>query len=251
MNRKTLVFGIVLVSFGGLLLLRTNRIVIFGFQDFFEVAFPLGLIILGGWLIVRRHRQDQKQQTKMHFHGHTNVGGSESTVNSTPDPTPPPPGQQPYDPPPASAGQEQSKSDRGPSQPPPISKTPRYEEGRARYSGFLGDMFVDCQNIDMRNVEISAFIGDIEVKLHGADLGTGLSRMVVSGFIGDIRVLVPRGMAVFANGSSFVGDIEIFGRRSTGFGNNIDGQSEAYQTAESKLYIAINSFVGDIRVYEV
>jgi lia operon protein LiaF len=103
----------------------------------------------------------------------------------------------------------------------------------------------------MQNVEISAFIGDVEVKLHGAKLAAGLSRMVVSGFIGDIRVLVPKGMAVFANGSSFVGDIEIFGRRSSGFGNCIDGQSLDYQEAEAKLYIAINSFVGDIRVYEV
>jgi predicted membrane protein len=94
-------------------------------------------------------------------------------------------------------------------------------------------------------------IGDIEVKLHGSKLAPGLNRMVISGFIGDVRVLAPPGMAVFAQCSSFIGDIELFGQRVSGFGNNIDGQTPDYDEAESKLYIASNSFIGDARIYVV
>lgn len=38
---------------------------------------------------------------------------------------------------------------------------------------------------------------------------------------------------------------------STGFGNNISTFSTDYDTAPQKLYIAANSFIGDIRVVVV
>jgi lia operon protein LiaF len=233
MNKRVLFFGLVMIILGALLLARTLDLLIFGFRDFFEVFIPLAFIGVGVWLILRKRKQEQLQNADMQFHDQV------IRNNISPAGAQPPPGAGP-------TMTEEPKPGKG-----KVSETPRYDGGKARYSGFLGDMFIDCANINLQNVEISAFIVDVEVKLHGADLQPGLSRMVVSGFIGDIRVLVPKGMAVFANGSSFIGDMEIFGRRSSGFGNNIDGQSENYQTADSKLYIAINSFIGDIRVYEV
>lgn len=243
MNKKTLFFGLALIVLGGLLLMRTLDIFIFGFIEIVEIGVPLGFIVLGGWLIVRKRREEQERVSDPHPHDQSTSSETSYTAeDSTPGPE--------------AAGRSadasgSSHAGAGSSEARPAAETPKYEGGRARYSGFLGDMFIDCQNINMQNVEISAFIGDVEVKLHGAQLSPGLSRMVVSGFVGDVRVLVPKEMAVFANGSSFIGDIEIFGRRSSGFGNNIDGQSANYQDAEAKLYIAINSFVGDIRVYEV
>jgi lia operon protein LiaF len=120
-----------------------------------------------------------------------------------------------------------------------------------KYSNVFGDLNITCENIDMRNVEVSGFLGDIEVMLRQAKLGPGLSRMVISGFIGDVRVMVPTGMAVFASGSNFIGDLNLFGRQSTGFGNSLDGQTQNYATSEQKLYVAINTFIGDVRVIEV
>jgi len=123
--------------------------------------------------------------------------------------------------------------------------------GKTRYSKFIGDMYVDCSGVDLQNIEVSSFIGDVEIKLHGGQLAQGLNRMIVSGFIGDVRILVPDGMAVFTQSSNFIGDIEMMGRRSSGFGNSLGAQTRNYSEAESKLYVASNHFIGDVRVYIV
>jgi len=123
--------------------------------------------------------------------------------------------------------------------------------GRSRYTKFIGDIFVDCSGVELQNLEVSSFIGDIEVKLHGGRLARGLNRMIISGFIGDVRILVPEGMAVFTQSSNFIGDMELMGKRSSGIGNSLDAQTTDYSAAESKLYIASNHFIGDVRVYVV
>ena len=75
--------------------------------------------------------------------------------------------------------------------------------------------------------------------------------MIFSGFIGDIRIMIPRDFAVFAHCSNFIGDIDVVGRRASGFGNNIDWQSDNYESADSKLYIAANNFLGDVKIFLV
>ena len=120
-----------------------------------------------------------------------------------------------------------------------------------KYSKVFGDMYIDCSQFDLQNTEITSFIGDIEVKLHGARLAKGLNRMIISGFIGDVRILIPPQMPVLVQSSNFIGDVELLGRRASGFGNNLDAQTPDYTGADSKLYIATNHFIGDVRVYEV
>ena len=233
-SSKKSLWGIVLVLLGILLLFRTFDLIYFDFGDFFRVIIPLAFIAIGAWLIIRRRREEQRFESEMRYQYHTGDTGV--------GPVPPPPG--PAGPSSEPGADRQSDTHQE-------TARPDYMDHRARYSKFIGDMFIDCENIKLQNVEISGFVGDVEVKLAGGSLVRGLNRMVISGFLGDIRILVPRGMAVFANCSNFVGDVEVLGRRASGFGNNIDGQTANYREAESKLYIAANSFVGDIRIYEV
>lgn len=237
MSSRKATFGLILIILGILLLFRTFDVVYFSFGDFIRVLVPLALIALGIWLIIRRRREEIRQEAAMRFHataGTTETGSTaeQSTASS-------------------GTGPSTQNASSGPYAGPVFSEAPHYEDNRIRYSKFLGDMYIDCSQINMQNVEISAFIGDVEIKLHGAQLASGLNRLIISGFLGDVRILVPTDMAVFANCSSFVGDIEVFNRRSSGFGNNIDGQTANYRDAEAKLYIAANSFVGDIRVFLV
>ena len=112
-------------------------------------------------------------------------------------------------------------------------------------------MLIDLNGRSLVSVEMSTGIGDVEVRLHGAQLGRGLNRMVISGFIGDIRVFVPMDMPFFASCSNFIGDLELTDRRTSGFGNNIDFQTDDYSSAERKLYIAAHNFIGDIKVHKV
>jgi lia operon protein LiaF len=87
--------------------------------------------------------------------------------------------------------------------------------------------------------------------VHGGILTNGLNRLIVSGFLGDIRVMVPPDLALMAHVTSTGGDVEVLGRRNSGFGNNLDSQTVNYQTADKKLFIAINTFLGDVKIIQV
>ncbi len=94
-------------------------------------------------------------------------------------------------------------------------------------------------------------IGDTEIKLHGGRLARGLNRMIISGFIGDIRVFIPQGMPYQARCSNVIGDIDAGGQHTGGLSNTIESQSADYDTAELKLYVAANNFIGDIKLFVV
>ncbi len=247
MTAKKATLGIVLIALGFLLLLQSLDIL--EFRDFWRYIFPLGLIGFGAWLIVRKRQETERaEQHRQHDqYGYT---------------PPPPPG--------SSGGSQQgwgdihvqTSDDPDPGQPaggythstgePRVSEAPSSGgAGKLQYNKLLGDMFIDLGNQGVQDVEVSMGLGDVEIKLHGAQLGTGLNRMIISTFLGDVRILVPQGMEIFVHGSNFIGAIDVLGKNSDGFGNNIDAQTANYSSAEKRLYIAANTFLGDIRVYFV
>jgi lia operon protein LiaF len=241
MSNRKIIFGLILIALGFLLLSRTLDLFYFDFGDIISVAWPLIIIAIGIWLMARRRGEHQAADAE-----------ASVTISVQCDrPTPPPPVGDlapkavppTYESPPPPGGTEQGAR---------VSQSPESSTaGKLRYSKFIGDMFVDCEGIELQNVEIGSFLGDVEIKLHGGKLSPGLNRMIISGFIGDVRVLVPQGMAVFAQSSNFIGDIEMMGRRTSGFGNSLDAQTKNYAEAEAKLYVASNHFIGDVRIYLV
>ena len=245
MNKKIPIFGLLLVVFGMLFLLNTFDLVYFTFGDFLRFILPVFLIGLGLWLIIRKKREEQRFQTEsnyQHFGASQDFAspGEKAGPSATAglDSAPPPP------PPPPPGGETDSSGQR-------VSASPEMEPGRIKYSKVLGDIYVDCQGINLQNIVVSMGVGDIELKLHGGILGPGLNRMIVTGFVGDIRIFIPSDMPVFVHSSCLVGDIRLFGNSTSGFSNDLDGQTADYNTSENKLYIAINHFIGDIKVSTV
>ena len=187
MSTRRNIFGAILVVVGLLLLLNSLNILGFTLTEIISHLLPLGLIVLGIWLIVRRRRLDE-------FH----------EVHEAP--PPPPPG----GPSPSSFAQSQAAASAETISQPAGGEQARFSEtphaadpsGRIRYSKFLGDVFVDCNGLNLQNVQVSGGISDVEIKLHGGTLSDGLNRMVVSGFVGDLRLLVPADMEVFIHCSN-------------------------------------------------
>lgn len=237
MSKRRNIFGFVLVALGVLLVLREIDPYLFGFGHMSRYMLPLGLIGLGGWLIVRRRRNEEyydpaqrqaEQQAGMNF-GTTDAASSVGPGFVHQESAERPHGQ---------ATGTQTGPDLGAS-------------GNTRFSKLIGDISIDCKDMSLRNIEISCGLGDIEVKLHGGILANGLNRLIISGFIGDCRVLVPPGMELFAHCSNFIGDIETKYNRDSGFGNSLDSQSPGYATADKRLYITASNFLGDIKITEV
>ncbi len=232
MTPKRAIFGLGLILLGLLLLGRSFDLYYFSFRDLFSLFLPLLLILIGFWLIIRKKRQENSFRQEAEFQYHANGKDTDQSTRAY------------YQ---SQTGAEGSTSDRV-----YVSEAPKLSRpGRKKYSKMLGDIFIDCNGVDLQAIEISSGIGDIEVKLHGGQLAKGLNRMVISGFIGDIRLLVPPELPVFAQCSNFIGDVELLGKRTSGFGNNIDGQTANYNGADSKLFIAVSNFIGDVRLYTV
>ncbi|MBK7143401.1 MAG: cell wall-active antibiotics response protein [bacterium] len=264
MDKKTSIFGIILVVIGALLLLSRFQI------HLFQFILPAALIILGIWFIRKKQRSENSIPPPPGPIPNGPMG------HPMPPPPPPPPPQPGFGGGwPSSGDSTASGTFTGTTQTggstahgqstghahtgghahtaghQASTAYPQYEAGKVKYSKFLGDMFIDCQNINMQNIEISMFAGDLQINLNGGKLTPGLNRMIISGFLGDIMVFVPKGLPVFIHCSGFVGDLDLLGRRSDGFGNTLDAQTAEYDSAEAKLYVAVNNFVGDVRVYYV
>ncbi|MEA3296912.1 MAG: hypothetical protein U9R56_03525, partial [candidate division Zixibacteria bacterium] len=197
MNKKPVIFGLILVLLGFYLLGRSLGIIWFSMGDLIWLLFPFGLIVLGIWLIIRKKRQEERLHSEAYFTSHaTTDTGQTSTA------PPPPPhsdtgntmGDQPNLSTPGTSSTAGTKTTEFPS---------KEERGPVKYSKFLGDMYINCIGVSLQNVEMSLGIGDLEVKLHGGKLSPGLNRMIISGFIGDVRIFAPPDMAIFFHCSNF------------------------------------------------
>ncbi len=251
MNKSTAVIGGILIFFGLFFLLQSLGLDWFTFGDLMSVLFPLALIAFGIWLIRRRKKTDKEKP------GQAKASYQFTATATMPHPSRP-------DSPisdPSTIVKMQADFGAIPSPPPPPRPAATEETAKEtsssqfgvkiRYQKMIGDMYIDCEGLNLGNIEVSAGIGDVEIKVSGGILGKGLNRMIVSGFIGDIRIFVPKDFAFFAHCSNFVGDVEVGGKRAEGFGNTIEHQSTNYDKAESKLYIAANNFIGDMKIYQV
>ena len=258
-SKKKYIFGIILVLVGALLLVQS-----LGLDElFFEYLIPGGLIALGIWLIMRK-RHDTG--TRAYYDQSTD----QSTAGQPYGPPPPPPpgpkvgpsAQGNYRADAAGPAETESSAGRGQSsfqsgthesrQHWQTSDGPQVDPtGKLKYSRVIGDIHIDLNGVIMQSVEVSSGVGDVQIKLMGGELAKGLNRIIISTFVGDVRLFVPRDMAVFAHCSNFVGDIDLEGRRASGFGNNVDSRTPDYDTAEKKLYIACNTFVGDVMITRI
>ncbi|MEW5995837.1 MAG: LiaF domain-containing protein, partial [Candidatus Zixiibacteriota bacterium] len=229
MDRRKIIFGLILIAIGVILLGRSLHWIDFSFGDFIRTLIPLGLILLGLWLIVRKKRQEEQFRTHARFTAHATTSGPSSA-------------QPEYQPPetPGPSGSTMSASTDTPrsSTQATVSAT---AGGPVKFSKFLGDLVVDCNGVNLQNVEVSSGVGDAEIRLHGGRLTAGLNRLIISGFVGDIRIYVPVGMPHFVHCSNFIGDINAGGQKAVGFSNTIESQTPDYDSAEAKLYIAANN----------
>ncbi len=117
-------------------------------------------------------------------------------------------------------------------------------------SRFFGDSSHDYTG-EIDGLSINHFIGDIELNLTKVTLKPGVNNLSISAFIGDIRVFVPQDMAVETNCSLTLGDIHVFDTSKGGIFPSITEKTSNYDTAEKKLKIGSNAFIGDIKIRKI
>ena len=219
MSAGKITFGLILILVGFILLGNSLDFFDFDAGDVIRFLLPFIFIGLGIKLIIKKKREEEKLRETF---ASQQAGQSTSTTSNN----------------------NSSKTSKA-------SEAPHREGNKLKFSKILGDMYINFSNQPLENIDISCGIGDLEIKTEGGKLSQGLNRIIISGFIGDIRIFIPKTMPNFVQCSNFIGDIDMSGRRSEGFNNNIEHCSDDYNSAESKLFIQVNSFIGDVRIYHV
>lgn len=253
--RGKYILGFFLIFLGVILLGNSLDLFDVSFDDFFSHLFPFILIGFGVWMILRRRKKEQDININIHAEKfekvHDDLNNFSEKMDDFSQKVEDTFRQSSYtSPDPNKYAQNQSDSKHSShSQNEQESHSYSKQNGKIKYNKALGDMFVDCAGINMQNVEVSMGIGEVEMKLHNGVFEDGLNRLIISCFIGDIRIYVPQSLEVFANCSNFIGDIEAVGERTSGFGNSVESQTLNYDKADKKLYIAANNFIGDIKIH--
>jgi len=245
MSKRTLIIGLILISVGVLMLGATLDLYYITPGEIVRFLIPFFFIVGGLALIVKKRRREKSNDPMLEVNiappppEKPRTASSQQFTRASAQPRP-------------SYASQSRATNQETSRPEQAAQSPNMQmPGKVKYAKQLGDIYVDLSNIAANNVEVSNIIGDTEISAFGAKLDTGLNRLIVSSFVGDIKIQLPKSLAVFVHCSSFVGDIAVAGRASTGFGNAIDWRSDNYDSSETKLYIAVNNFVGDIRINQL
>ena len=99
--------------------------------------------------------------------------------------------------------------------------------------------------------EIWVGVGDVRLDMTDANIPAGETLIRLFGFVGDVRLLVPESIGVSVSSTSFVTDARVLGQRRDSFLTPIHFASKGYETAEHKVRLEMNYFVGNLRVRQV
>ncbi|ASA20056.1 cell wall-active antibiotics response protein LiaF [Paenibacillus donghaensis] len=120
-------------------------------------------------------------------------------------------------------------------------------------SAFIGDIHMGREHFQLKNSNISQFIGDTVLDLTNAQIAYGETKVNISAFVGDIKVYIPDDMdlGISVNSSSFIGDMEVLDQSRSGFMSNVQCSTPYYKEAGKKVRINVSAFIGDIKVKTV
>ncbi|MFO7538050.1 MAG: cell wall-active antibiotics response protein LiaF [Chloroflexota bacterium] len=115
---------------------------------------------------------------------------------------------------------------------------------------FIGDFKRDGA-WQVEDTEFWGFVGDVDMDMTLAHFPAGETTMRLYNFVGDVRIYLPPHVGLTATCSAFINDAKILDERQEGFLNTFAVTSSDYKTAEQRLRLEVNSFVGDVKVRRI
>jgi lia operon protein LiaF len=118
--------------------------------------------------------------------------------------------------------------------------------------GFIiGDVKYNQPNWPLESMRLYNVIGDYYFDLSKAYIPEGETPIHLKGWIGDVKMLIPEGIAVDIKVEGNVGDIKVFDQKSSDIKPNLHYRSGDYEDAEKKISIVIEFKIGSVRINRV
>jgi lia operon protein LiaF len=105
---------------------------------------------------------------------------------------------------------------------------------------------------DLRSGSIQQGIGDITLDLTRANIPDEETVIALSLWVGDVEVILPRGLAVSVRARVSLGEATVMGRTASGVGHpDLVYESPDFATAQRRVRMDVRVSVGDITVSQV
>lgn len=122
---------------------------------------------------------------------------------------------------------------------------------RVKHNMFIGDIQMGKQPFELDGADVSMGIGDINIDLTKAILKDGENILNISGWIGSVKILVPKDMAIKAIADVRLGEVTLFDDTHSGTGRNASFTSENFYEADKKVILHVDLNIGDVEVMTV
>lgn len=121
---------------------------------------------------------------------------------------------------------------------------------RISKSSLIGDINMGREMFHLEDLQLWNGIGDVDLDLTRAIIPEGESKILISGWIGDVDVIVPKDLPIWVEVQIRAGEIQLFGKNEGGLSREQTFKSVGYDEAEKKVRMIIDLKIGDIRVVE-
>lgn len=101
------------------------------------------------------------------------------------------------------------------------------------------------------DLKLHQSIGSVNLDLTQAIIPDREVELDVSGFVGDVNIYLPPGLAFRADCKISLGDITVLDHNESGSQRRIEMQSPHYQTATQKVNIRVRWRIGDINIRQI
>lgn len=117
-----------------------------------------------------------------------------------------------------------------------------------RVDRILGDIRLGGPGWQAQDKDILVLIGDVDVDLRQSVIRDGETTMHIRSIIGDVDIIVPADVAVFAGANVAIGDVRVLDQRRDGFFLDLSRSTPDYATATRKLHIEVDMIIGDAMI---
>ncbi|WP_246010374.1 cell wall-active antibiotics response protein LiaF [Bacillus yapensis] len=132
-----------------------------------------------------------------------------------------------------------------------IEQDEEYKGHRKGSSLSIGDISFKDSNWALEPLELSNSVGDYYIDFSKAFIPEKETPVVVRGWIGDVKMIIPEDIPVKIHSKISVGDIRIFDQKTDSFNRILDYKTLGYEEATRKLNIIIDLKIGSIRIDKV
>lgn len=131
------------------------------------------------------------------------------------------------------------------------TEEPKSHSASKRKQQWIGNERIGNQVYEWDDINIIVFLGDTIIDLGNTLLPKKENVVIVRKGFGRTRILVPAGVGIKVDHSTFAGSIFFEGEQTTLKNEQLSMYSSDYQTSSRRLKILTNTLVGDIEVIRV